>query len=195
MTRLMLTLRILVIGLLSGCSTSPPVRLYLIEATALAEPAREAQALIIAVRPVQLAEHLNRREILTRSEPFRVSAAQFDRWAEPIDRNIAAVLAENLVLLVPTNSVHTYPRDTVYQADYSVRIHILSYGAQPDNEVVLKVVWTVEDSTGRRVRHVRSQYSAPRRDAEVVSLVEALSRNVEQLSRDIANAINEANLE
>lgn len=182
---------VLIISLLASCSSSPPVRLYLIEPITLSERAMVAKPLTIAVRPVQLAEHLNRDEILTREEPYRVRAAEFDRWAEPIDYNIAAVLAENLSLLIPTDRVHTYPMDTVYQADYSVRVHVLMFGTQPNDEIVLKVDWMIENSSGIRVKQHRSRYTERRRDSEIVSMVEAMSRNVAQLSNDIADAINE----
>jgi uncharacterized lipoprotein YmbA len=183
---------VLAISLLVGCSSSPPVRLYMIEPITAAESKREAQPLTIAIGPVQLAEHLNRSEILTRAEPYKVSVAEYDRWAEPIDSNIAAVLAENLSILVPAASVHTYPRDKAYDADYTICVHILRFGTHSDNEVVLKVDWTIEDSAGRKIKHHRSRYAEPRRDSEMVSMVEALSRNVEQLSRDIADAVHEA---
>jgi len=132
---------------------------------------------------------------LTREEPYRVRAAEFDRWAEPIDYNIAAVLAENLSLLIPTDRVHTYPMETVYQADYSVRVHVLMFGTQPNDEVVLKVDWMIENSSGTRVKQLRSRYSERRRDSEIVSMVAAMSRNVAQLSSDIADAINEVQAE
>lgn len=186
---------VLAFSLIAGCSSSPPVRLYLLEPIAVSADARTSKALTIIVEPVRLAEHLNRNEILTRDVLYRVSAAEYDRWAEPIDYNIASVLAENLALLVPTDSVHTYSGETADQADYSVRVHILRFGTQPNNEVVLRADWTIEDSSGNRVKHLRSRYSERRRDSEMISMVEALSRNVEQLSRDIANAINEVHLE
>lgn len=186
---------VLAFSLIAGCSSSPPVRLYLLEPIVVSADARASKALTIIVEPVRLAEHLNRNEILTRDVPYRVSAAEYDRWAEPIDYNIAAVLAENLALLVPSDSVHTYSGGTADQADYSVRVHILRFGTQPNNEVVLRADWMIEDSSGSKVKHLRSRYSEQRRDSEMISMVEALSRNVEQLSRDIANAINEAHLE
>lgn len=187
-------LAVLAFSLLAGCSSSPTVRLYLLEPITGSVGARASQPLTITVESVRLAEHLNRNEILTRDAPYRVSAAEYDRWAEPLDYNIAAVLAENLALLVPTDSVHTYPGDAAYQADYSVRVHILRFGTQSNNEVVLWADWMIEDSSGSSVKQRRSRYSERRRDSEMVSMVEALSRNVEQLSRDIANAINEVNL-
>ncbi len=185
---------VLAFSLIAGCSSSPPVRLYLLEPITGSADARTSQPLTVTVESVRLAEHLNRNEILTRDAPYRVSAAEYDRWAEPLDYNIATVLAENLALLVPTDSVHTYSGETADQADYSVRVHILRFGTQSNNEVVLWADWMIEDSSGSSVKQRRSRYSERRRDSEMVSMVEALSRNVEQLSRDIANAINEVNL-
>ncbi|TDJ74626.1 MAG: hypothetical protein E2O38_01100 [Proteobacteria bacterium] len=55
-----------------------------------------------------LAEHLTRKEILSRDRRYEVSGAALDRWSEPLESNITSVLAENLSdLITPDTKIHS----------------------------------------------------------------------------------------
>ena len=182
----------LLFGILSGCESSPSPRLYMIEPMTMMGSANSVAGLTIAVGPITLPEHLNRKEILTHDEPYRVSTATFDRWAEPLDQDITAALAENLSILVPTDRVITYPFDNALQVDYTVNVRVFSFGAGPNGEVELKSSWVIYDTANAPATCSKARYSEQRRGSEVVDTVAAMSRAIEQLSRDIADAINKA---
>lgn len=185
----------LLIVVLTGCSTSPPTRLYLIEPMAAIPSANVDTELTITVGPITLPEHLNRKEILTHDQPYRVSTAEFDRWAEPLDHNITAALAENLSMLVPTDHVIAYPWDAARRVDYTVRVRVIAFGTDPSGEVVLSASWMIHDTVGAPVTLSKARYSESRRGNDVVATVAAMSRAIEQLSRDIANALHVASAE
>lgn len=182
----------LLIGVLGGCGTSPPSRLYVIEPMSMPAGASTVAGVTIAVGPISLPEHLNRKEILTHDEMYRVNAAEFDRWAEPLDEGITAALAENLSILVPTDHVITYPLDDAHQVDYTVKVRVISFGAEPSGKVVLKASWVIRDTAKASTIRRRAQYSENRLGSAMVDTVAAMSRAIEQLSRDIADAINAA---
>lgn len=182
----------LLVGVLSGCGTSPPSRLYVIEPMTMTGSANSVAGLTIAIGPITLPEHLDRKEILTHDEPYRVNTAEFDRWAEPLDQGIIAALAENLSILIPTDHVVTYPFDNAHQIDYRVNVRVISFAAEPSGEVELKVSWVIYDTADALVTVNKARYSEQRRGSEMVDTVAAMSRAIEQLSRDIADAINEA---
>ena len=188
-------LSILAFSVLTGCSTSPPTRLYLIEPIRVSERPKESKPLRIGIGPIQLAEHLNRKEILTQDKRYRINAAEFDRWAEPLDDNITAALAENLSLLIPTESVLAYKWDLGYPVDYRVRVNILSFGSEPSGEIVLSAFWVIQDAGGSSVKLRKSRYSERRNGDDMVSIVAAMSRTIEQLSRDIASALAAVSVE
>ena len=52
-----------------------------------------------------LAEHLTRKEILSRDRRYEVSGAALDRWSERLESNIASVLAENLSALIAPDTI------------------------------------------------------------------------------------------
>lgn len=179
-------------GVLSGCGTSPSPRLYVIEPMTMTGSANTVASLTIAVGPITLPEYLNRKEILTHDEPYRVSAAEFDRWAEPLDQGITAALAENLSILVPTDHVVTYPLDAAHPVDYTVQVRVISFRVEPSGEVELKASWVIRDTGSAPATRGKARYSEQRHGGDVVDTVAAMSRAIEQLSRDIAEAINGA---
>jgi uncharacterized lipoprotein YmbA len=186
---------VLLIGALSACSTSPTPRLYILEPMATSASPAVDQELSITVGPVTLPEHLDRRGIVTHDQRYRVNSAEFDRWAEPLDQNITRVLSENLTVLIPSNQVVAYPPYTSQIVDFKVPVRIISFGTSPDGRVVLSATWRLHDATNAPGKPTRTMYSSPRRSDDVVALVEAMSQVIEQLSRDIANAIIAASAE
>src|SRR5512145_1644163 len=85
--------------LLGGCA-SQPSRFYLLSAmpdNITASPAMSnQQAPTIGVGPITLPRYVDRPQIVTRTGPYEIKLAEFDRWAEGLDANFSRVLAENL---------------------------------------------------------------------------------------------------
>lgn len=185
----------LLIATLSACSTSPTPRFYIIEPLSTLAGMQTDKNLIIAVGQVKLPAHLNRKEIVTYSQRNRVSLAEFDRWAEPLNENITNVLAENLSELIPSDQVHAYPWDTVHNFEYTVRVRVIAFGANSSGEIVLSAAWTIHNASDMPVKYMKTRYSAPRRGDDMVALVAAMSQTIEQLSRDIATALVAASAE
>jgi uncharacterized lipoprotein YmbA len=174
---------------LIGCSNSPPARLYMIEPIVNANLAVQGDGLTLAVGPISMPGHLNRKEILTHDQRYRVDTAEFDRWAEPLEDNIAAVLAENLSVLVPTDRVAVYPWNDAVAVDYTVRVRIHQFGSQPAGDVVLLASWSIYNGGTTLITHKKGRYIESRGDAELVSIVAAMSQAMEQMSRDIADSL------
>jgi uncharacterized lipoprotein YmbA len=178
--------------LLIGCSNSPPARLYMIEPIVSANHAVQGDGITLAVGPISMPGHLNRKEILTHDQRYRVDTAEFDRWAEPLEDNIGAVLAENLSVLIPTDRVAVYPWNDAVAIDYTVRVRIHQFASQPGGEVLLLASWSVYNGGTTLITHKKGRYIESRGDAELVSIVAAMSRAMEQMSRDIADSVTSA---
>ncbi len=183
---------ILVNGILSACATSPATRLYLLEPLPIASNASSDTQLTVAVGPIAVPEYLNRKEILTHDERYRVHTAEFDRWAEPLDDSITAVLTENLSRLIPSERVMAYPVSSRLLLDYSVSVRIIAFGTEPGGEVVLNTSWTIHDAGGKPILLSKTRYSDARSRTDTLSTVAAMSRVVGQFSQDIAVALNNA---
>ena len=179
----------LLVGVLSACSTSPEPRLYILEPMDASRGNQVDEGLSIVVGPVTLPAHLEHKGIVTHDQRYRVNAAKFDRWAEPLDQNIIRVLCDNLSALISSNQIIAYPRQIAHDVDYTVRIRITEFGSNPDGAVVLNAAWMLHDESNAPVNAAKTRYSVNRRGDDVVALVEAMSEAIEQLSRDISNAI------
>ena len=126
---------------------------------------------------------------MTHDERYRVNSAEFDRWAEPLDHNITNTLTENLSVLISSDQVIAYPWDSAHDFDFTVRVRVITFGANPNGEVVLSASWTIYDAANTPVEFTKKRYAEPRRGNDMVVLVAAMSQTIEQLSRDIATTL------
>ena len=181
------------LGLLAACSaTSPEPRLYLIEPmTSSSAATPTGEDLTVAVGSVELPGHLEGKEIVTYHQRYRVSSAEFDRWAEPLDENISSTLVENLSMLLPSSRVFADPASLARDPDYRVRVNVMAFGSDPSGDVILNTSWTIRDADRAPVKLAKKRYSAPRQGDDMVALVAAMSRAIELLSRDIADALRD----
>lgn len=175
---------------LSACGTSPPTRLYLVEPVVVRDSDSALVPMTVMVGKVVLPEYLTRKEILSRDQNYVVSAAMFDRWAEPLETNVTSTLAENLAALIRSDRVIAYPWALSGPADFEVSVQVIAFGPAPGGDVVLKALWRVVDSSGDTVAIRRSNYAQSRRTADPAATVGAMSLALGDLSREIAMALS-----
>ncbi len=182
-------------GLLSGCAgTSPPSEFYLLTpmspAGEFVEAADPGDPLSLGVGPLKLPEYLDRPHIVTRSTPNRLALDEFHRWGGSLRDNMLRVLAQNLAQLLHTDDVAIYPWDDPVAPDYRVRISVLRFDGSLGGQVELDCRWiVVGPQRGELLSTRRSLLREPVRGADHASLVEAQSRALAALSRDIADQI------
>lgn len=183
----------------AGCSSSPMARLYVIEPMVIeskvgVSPVENETDLAIVVGPITLPEFLNRKEIVAHDQRYRVTTAEFDRWAEPLDENISAALAGNLSALVPSDRVAAYPWDDVESVDYSVRVRVHRFGSESSGDIVLSASWSIVDANDVLVAHKKGRYTQSQNGTNIVAVVEAMSQTLELMSRDIAGGFAAADV-
>jgi uncharacterized protein len=181
-------------GLLLGLEacTSRPSRFYILNSWAASEtiPAMSGeQGPVIGIGPITLPKYLDRPQIVTRIGSHQLTHAEFDRWAEPLQDNVARVLAENLALLIPTDQVllSTWPQSATL--DYQVTVDILHFEGWLGGESRLLALWSILDGTELTLWSQRVDFNAPVRAREYGAMVMALNQLLEWLSRDLASAI------
>ena len=173
-----------------GCSNSGPSRFYLLSALSPAEGARDGQGMSLGIGPIEFPKYLDRPQIVTRGSENQIYIGEFDRWAEPLQHNFARVLAENLAELLSTDNVVRHPWKHSAQIDYRVLITLNRFDATVGGDTVLHVRWSVSDADGKTLvpsRTARIEESPA--SAGYEAIVQAQSRAVEQLSRQITAAI------
>ena len=179
--------------LVGGCA-SQPSRFYLLSAlpsTETASPATSGQQRpTIGVGPVTLPRYVDRPQIVTRTSPYEIKVAEFDRWAEGLDANFARVLAENLSALLPTARVVTSPWQRATLIDYQVTVDVTQFLSQAGGDSLLIADWTLFKGEGQEVlASGTSRFSASPVGQDYAAIVAAMSQTVASLSREIATTI------
>jgi len=179
---------------LAGCASSPPSRFYTLTPIGPQEAKQSAPAaanpVSVSVAPVEIPDYLDRPQIVTRDGPNELRLAEFDRWGGNLGENIASVLAEDLAQILGSDRVYVFPRLRAEKADYSVALRVISLDCSPGDRVLLKAQWTLSAGAERKMVATRVTTSGERlNDKSYGTMAAAISRTVEQLSREIAREI------
>ena len=191
---LVLTLLTLCLSLLAGGCASQPARFYLLSALPNTEAAfmgaSGAQGPAIGVGPVTLPRYTDRPQIVTRTGPYELQLAEFDRWAESLDANFARVLADNLSLYIPTSRVLVSPWPRSTAVNYQVVIDVTHFLSQVGAESLLIADWTLLKGEGpQALTSGKARFSVPSGGQDYAAIVAAMSQTVASLSQEIATAI------
>ena len=126
----------------------------------------------------------------TRTTQSGLQFAEFDKWAEPLDKNLIRVLADNLSVLVPSEHVCTYPWPGSMQVQYQISLEIIHLEKMPGEKVILDASWNILGNNGEKLLVMkRSKLIMPVESAGFDAIASAESRAVEALSREIATAV------
>ena len=194
--RFLLTLHI-VFALLSfcpvGCGLSgPPPAEYVIGTAPT--PARVTIPLtgrpIIEVKPVQLPDYLDTRELLVR-RGNQVVASKSGRWGERLSVGITRALAASLAARLRGLTVTTTP--PVEQSARQVLVDFTSFEARDNQEVVLVARWSVIDGPGRfTLISEQTALTEPITSTDDSVVVIAMTRALEDLASAIVIGIERA---
>jgi hypothetical protein len=141
------------------------------------------------VGPVSVPATTDRPQIVITTSANQVSIDEFNRWASPVQDNLARVVAENLVAILGTPRVTLFKETLNTDMDYRVQIEVRNFESVPGKYAALDAVWTVrrmkdgKNETGRTT--VRENVQGDGLD----ELAAAHSRAVARMSQDVANTV------
>jgi uncharacterized lipoprotein YmbA len=184
--------------LLPGCisvSSSPSSRFYALQPMketggAALPDAGGLDNAIVGTGPVTLPEYYNRPQIVTNNSDDTVIFAQFDRWAEPLNKAMARVIARNFSIVLPKINTEVFPWNSAIPVKYQVIMEVIQLDCRLDAEVVLCVQWSILDAQEKKMLlSKRSEYRKTVGKGNYAGLAGAISAICESLSRDIAQAL------
>lgn len=184
-----------IILILNGCGTTPPSNFYTLETMSGSSAAQvndnRKNELHIGIGPVQVAEYLDRTQIVTRTDGTEVNLAETHRWAEPLHNNFGRILAENLSILMATDKISVYPSRNWSNIDYQVLVNVWQFDASKQGEVILVANWSIRGKGGSELLTMKKSTFSTNvaSTASYSEIVRALSNTVELLSREIAGVI------
>jgi uncharacterized lipoprotein YmbA len=180
------TVLVLLVG---GCASSPPARFYTLNAEA--GPPAPASRIAVVVGPVSVPEEVNRPQMVVRSSTNEVRFEEFQRWALPLQNDIARVVAENLVAMLGTPRVTLSAQDMNPNAEFQVGIEVQRFEATVGGSATFDAVWTVRHVKSGKSDSGRSSVREPLGATNFEAIAAAFSRAIARMSLDIASGIRE----
>ena len=175
-------------GLGAGCA-STPAKFYTLSPTA--EPGTARETYSVAVGPVHVPEMVDRPQLVVNTSLNEVRIDEFNRWASPLQSEIARTVAENLARKLGTRMVSAYPESAAVGASYRVMIDVVRFDSAPGKSVNLDSLWSVRRVKEGTSRAGRTTVSEAVADGSTAGIVAAHSRALGLLSGDVAKAIQE----
>ncbi len=184
---------LLALLLLCGCA-SKATNYYVLHSLQSEAPGvkmtKAESDLTIGVGPIKIPEYLDRPQMVTRSTPNSLQFAEFDKWAEPLEKNLARVLAENLSILLSTDRVVVFPWAGSTHVLYQVTVDVSQMEYTPNGKALLIADWSVFGNNGEKLLEIkRSRIVEPVQSTGFEAIASAQSRAVEDMSREIAACI------
>jgi uncharacterized lipoprotein YmbA len=174
-------------ALTAGCASSPS-HFYTLSATA--SPGSSVSKDSIAVGPVSMPAAVDQPQIVVSTGTNQVTFDEFNRWASPLQDNVARVVAENLGAILGTPRVTLFPLTLNVEVDYRVQIEVRNFESVPGKLASLDAVWTVRRTKNGKSDTGRTSVREPVQENTYDALAAAHSRALARLSQDIADSVS-----
>lgn len=189
-------LSVLVLAILSACSTSPPVRYFSLQPIDTDFRQDGDDVVMLGLGPLRMPEYLNRSQIVWRGNNAEMRVEEFTRWDEPLTKSILRIVATDVDNLLQGVVVVVYPFESFVrnQVDYRLVGDVNRFDADSTGLVVLEVQWGVSNVSGEPVVSVRrNRYQAQATTInDPGAVVTAMNDALAQFSRDIAVKLGSA---
>lgn len=143
----------------------------------------------LGLGPIELPGYLDRQQIATRTSTNRLSYSEMDRWAAPLAESFSRVLGQNISHLLNPARVIQFPWQHSDAPDFQVKIEVLQFEANSDQQAWLTARWTVLDRTKKILISQRSQLNRRAGSLASEDFVKALSETLGDLSREIVKSL------
>jgi uncharacterized lipoprotein YmbA len=170
----------------AGCST-PPSHFYTLNAAGGA--VKNSSDVSVAVGPVSIPAVVDRPQIVVSIGPNQVRLDELNRWATPLQNNIARVIADNLTTQLGTPRVTVFPESTSVDADYRALIDVQRFDSIPGEAAILDALWVVRRMKDGKAERGRTTVRQSTMDKDYGALAAAHSQAIGRLSQEIADAV------
>lgn len=125
---------------------------------------------------------------MIRLTPTQVTYSPIERWAEPLNVNVARVLLQNLSLLLEADHIVIYPWPNTSNVQYQIEVEFVRFDVMKSGDTELDARYAILQAGIRAPLVIRkASFSRPgAADASAAAI--AMSAVLGDLSQDIAAA-------
>ncbi|HOY24165.1 MAG TPA: PqiC family protein [Cellvibrio sp.] len=189
-------------SLFLSCQHSPQKNFYYLTAQLVQEP-NQAQSSpttpekstaqtesskinqLIGIGPIEVADYLNRSQIIENQSNNSLNMADNAFWAEPLDKSIARVTALNLTQVNSARNFVYFPWRSDSKPRYSIRVRIDEL-SRTGNQAKLSANWELMDND-TKTNLLRKNFT---RSTPVDSGAKALAQTYSKLLADLAGEMD-----
>jgi uncharacterized lipoprotein YmbA len=177
---------------LAACGSSPKTEFYVLNADhgSMVQAANAGTGPAVGVWRVRLPDLMDRSEIVTRDNLFKVKIADFSWWAGSLQINMSRLIAVELSQLLQSNRVVVSPWPSYRKNDYQIVIRVERFDGELGGEVVLRGLWSLLDSEGlNELSREVFEFKTSTTDSTYQEMVAAMSRLTVQLADQLADGV------
>lgn len=180
--------------MLAGCSVHKPTQFYQLDAGA-AEASIEDSGAEILLGPIQVADYLNREELVQRQSDGALALAVDGAWAGNLKSNINQQLLRQLAGSLNSSSIALFPEKPGFVPQVQVMMSISRLDSGPKTPAVIEARWRLVSPDGQ-LKGTRLFFAEELHQGTLNDQVRAqsvlLKRLSMQLGEDIQPIVQEA---
>ena len=180
-----LFLMMITLAVLTGCGSSNFYQLHPNTSENRGTVAHQ-RGMIIGIAEVEVADYLQKSELMTRMSAGRLQIHNKDVWAGSLAKNVQTVLQQNLSNLLPGRIFLSYPWEEPIDDKYRIYVTIDRFDAYETGNVTLKGRWSLVNKEQNSVRYSESINDSAQGGDTLDAMVTTQSRLLDRLSRRIA---------
>jgi len=189
-TMLLKTSLILFLAACSSHQTTSFYQLKAIETETTEHNAPPPNPITILVNPIRFPEYLDRPQIVTRNNKYKLQLSDNHHWAEPLKNEFHRVFLKNLNHRIHPSHAVIYSDLNKVQPNIHLSIEVLQFDTNSQDLAILSVKWAYW--LNDKVKHIKRQakeYRLPIKNKHYESRIEAQSQAIVLFTDDLIASI------
>jgi uncharacterized lipoprotein YmbA len=187
MRQLLLLLPLLICASCINFTEPPQTHYYLLEAAAALKPISAENRSTINIRLSAFPELLERTQMVLKDQKNMVRILTYERWADPLDVNIQAVIRDNLQQQLPNARISAGLWEQDPQPEAQVTIQIKQFIGEPGATAQVELTWQYSVN-GKELKNGRFS-DRQQAGASIQEMVGVLNRSLNCFSMQLGSEL------
>ena len=179
----------------SGCARSPERQYFTLKTTPSIGKESEVSfpETSITMGAVTIPDSVDRNKIVTRQpNSLRIEISEINRWSEPLNSEIASLLADDLRHKLPRTLVTTSGQNSGASVpEHRLDVDITRFDGTLGSGVVIEADWAIRDRKKADVRHGHAVIHEQTHAGDYDALVRAYAEGVHRLADLIGKSLQD----